>query len=202
MTENVATVLEQELMTTIDRWVQRVYRIPSLRSIPLTYHERTGHLPHLLKDLITSLRGEDGPPTTSAYYHGEVRFEQGYSVEMLVEESRLLKISILETLRLHQASLQPAMIVKDVMTISCGCDRQLRHATETFMNLDRCSTWRRSTCSNWRLHHRTPLHWGGKRVLKNPTADYDGQDDRKLLKIERSHKKVEHGTGGGDCGGG
>jgi hypothetical protein len=162
ITENVANVLEQELMTTIDRWVQRVYRIPSLTSIPLTYHERAGHLRDLLKDIITSLRAEDAPPTISAYYHGEVRFEQGYSVEMLVEESRLLKISILETLRQHQASLQPAMTMRDVMTISRECDRQLRHAMETFMNLDRCSTWRRSTCSKWRLHHRTnPLHWCG-----------------------------------------
>ena len=138
--ETVATVLERELTPTIARWMKRVEQLPTLTSIPLTYQERTGHLTRLLKDLIIRLRlgkGEKAPTTTSAHDHGKVRFEQGYSVPMLIEESRLLQVSIFDTLRLNQASLDAQVMLLDVMTIADECDIQLQHTMETFMELEK-----------------------------------------------------------------
>jgi hypothetical protein len=54
--ETVATVLEQELVPTILRWMKRVDKVPELTTIALSYRERTGHLPRLIEDLITRLR--------------------------------------------------------------------------------------------------------------------------------------------------
>jgi hypothetical protein len=51
---------------------------------------------------------------------------------MLVEESRLLQISIFDTLRLNQEKLHAVKVLTDVMTIADECDTQLKHTMETF----------------------------------------------------------------------
>ena len=138
--ETVATVLKRELKTTIEQWMKRVEKVPSLISIPLNYQERTGHLPQLLQDLVTRLgleRDAKHPETSSAHDHGKVRFKQGYSVPMLVEESRLLQVSIFDTLRRFQKSLDPHSMMDGVVTIADECDAQLKHTVETFMELEK-----------------------------------------------------------------
>jgi hypothetical protein len=137
--ETVATVLERELRPTIARWMKRVDGVPDLTEIPLSEEQRMGHLPQLIEDLIARLRlkkGEEMPETSSAHNHGKVRFDQGYSVPMMVEESRLLQVSIFETLHLHQKVLDTNILLEDVMTIADECDAQLKHTVETFMELE------------------------------------------------------------------
>lgn len=138
--ESVASVLERELQATIDRWMQRVEKVPSLMAIPLSRAERTGHLPQLIEDLITRLQKDedlDRPVTTNAHDHGEKRFEQGYSVPMLVEESRLIQVSIFDTLRRNQAKLDPVPMMGGVVIIADECDAQLKDTVETFMDLEK-----------------------------------------------------------------
>jgi hypothetical protein len=138
--ETVATVLEEELTPTIQRWMKRVDEVPELTKIRLDYKERTGHLPQLIADLITRLRlsaDQERPETTSAHDHGKVRFEQHYTVAMLVEESRLLQVSIFDTLRLNQSRLDLKMLLADVVTIADECDAQLGHTVQTFMELEK-----------------------------------------------------------------
>ena len=137
--ERVATILMEELTPTIQRWINRVNEVPELTKIKLSYDERTGHLPRLLRDLITRLGLADNrrsPKTTSAHDHGKVRFEQAYTVPMLVEESRLLQVSIFETLNLNKKRLDNQLLLPDVMIIADECDAQLKHTVETFMKLE------------------------------------------------------------------
>lgn len=138
--ERVATVLKRELTPTIERWMKRVDNVPELIRIPLSYDERTGHLPQLLADLIIRLSLADNqksPETTSAHDHGKVRFAQRYTVPMLVEESRLLQVSIFDTLRINQKSLDANRLMPDVVIIADECDAQLKHTVETFMKLEK-----------------------------------------------------------------
>jgi hypothetical protein len=138
--ERVAKILTEELTPTIQRWINRVNEVPELIRIKLSYEERTGHLPQLLKDLITRLGLADNkrsPETTSAHDHGKVRFKQAYTVPMLVEESRLLQVSIFETLNLNQKRLDTSLLLPDVMIIADECDAQLKHTVETFINLEK-----------------------------------------------------------------
>jgi len=140
--ERVATVLARELTPTIERWMKRVDQIPELTNIALSYDERTGHLPQLLEELISRLRLTNGvasPPrkTTSAHDHGKVRFKQRYTVPMLVEESRLLQVSIFDTLRLNQMHLDPNLLIPDVVVIADECDSQLKQTVETLMELEK-----------------------------------------------------------------
>src|SRR3984957_9296885 len=92
--ESVADILERELQHVIKDWLARVDREPELTCIPLGYEQRTGHLPHLLHDVIARLRLDaavKAPVSAAAAIHGDLRLQQGYTISMVVEESRLLQ---------------------------------------------------------------------------------------------------------------
>src|ERR1700731_1383293 len=99
--ETVAAVLERDLNLTIEKWTERVNKTKALTDVKLNHEERMGHLPRLLEDIVARLRLAKNitPPNSSAARdHGTVRFKQCYTVSMLIEESRLLQVSIFETL--------------------------------------------------------------------------------------------------------
>jgi hypothetical protein len=138
--ESVATVLAREVLPTIKGWVKRVEALPALTRIPLTPNERSHHLPRLLKELIIRLRlkaDDENPATTSTQEHGKARFLQGYTVPVLVEESRLLQVSIFDTLRGHHTTLNAQTLMTDIMTIADECDCKLKQTVETFMEMER-----------------------------------------------------------------
>jgi len=134
--ESVAGILERELGSTIAEWLRCVNLIPELANIALTDADRTGHLPQLFKDLIARLRlDKDAEPSFSfaAAAHGGMRFAQGYTVSMLVEESRIFQVSTFGTLHLHQSTLDHERVLLDVIVIADEADRQLTQSVSSFM---------------------------------------------------------------------
>jgi ActR/RegA family two-component response regulator len=134
--ERVAAILERDLNPTIQNWLARVRDSEELVGVTLGPEERTGHLPLLLGDLIRRLRL---PPTKkatdsrSAREHGTLRRSQGYSISMLVEESRILQVSIFSTLQANLGTVDFSTVLLDVMTIADEVDSQLRQAVIGFL---------------------------------------------------------------------
>jgi len=134
--ETVANILERELQPTIKEWLRRVNLVSELVNVPLSDADRTGHLPKLLLDLICRLRlVRDAKPLISdtAATHGKLRFAQGYTASMLIEESRLFQVSTFGTLHLHQGELNKGEVLLHVMTIADEADAQLKETMITFM---------------------------------------------------------------------
>jgi hypothetical protein len=133
---SVADVLERELEPTIKEWLRRVNLVPTLTAIPLGDSDRTSHLTKLYCDLISRLRlAEDvpSPVSTAASVHGRVRWMQGYSPSMLVEESRVFQVTTFETLHLHQKELDKSRVLLDVAVIADEVDAQLTETVRSFM---------------------------------------------------------------------
>jgi hypothetical protein len=129
--ESVASILERDGEITIQNWLEMVEQSVELKCIPLSRHERTGHLPKLLRDLIRRLRRDTGLPTPislAARDHGEIRRQQGYTPPMVVEESRFLQVSIFGTLQRNMSSVDFSRVLSDVVTIADECDSQLKQA--------------------------------------------------------------------------
>ena len=134
--ERVAAILERDLQETIQNWMSRVEHTDELTAIPLTYQERTGHLPLLLTDLVHRLRlppDAKSPISRAAREHGILRRKQGYSVPMVVEESRILQVSIFNTLQNNLGSVDFGTVLLDVMTVADEVDSQLKQAMLGFM---------------------------------------------------------------------
>jgi hypothetical protein len=137
--ESVADILERDLQAVIEEWLARVEKEPELMCIPLSFQDRTGHLPLLLRDVIRRLRldnGTNAPISEAAAHHGDLRSQQGYTVAMAVEESRLLQVSIFSMLHRSQKHLEFSKVLPDVVTIADEVDAQLKQQMLRFMAAD------------------------------------------------------------------
>jgi hypothetical protein len=134
--KSVAVILERELASTIKEWLRQVKLVPDLTNIPLSDSDRTGHLRKLFGDLLYRLQlPTDAEPRVpiAASEHGGLRFAQGYSVPMLVEESRIFQVTTFGTLHLHQRELDQNQLLLDVIIIADEADRQLTETVRSFM---------------------------------------------------------------------
>ncbi len=137
--ESVADILEREIPNLIQEWLALVENEPDLSRIPMSFEERTGHLPQLLHDVIKRLRLDSGtkaPISRAAADHGDLRRKQGYTVAMAVEESRLLQVSIFTTLHKNVNQLEFSALLPDVVTIADEVDAQLKEQMLRFMAAD------------------------------------------------------------------
>lgn len=134
--ERVATILQRAMDSTIRNWLSRVESNEELTAVALSSQERTGHLPLLMGDLVRRLRLV---PTTQALIsraareHGAMRRMQGYTIAMVVEESRILQVSIFETLQNSLGKVDFSTVLLDVMAIADEVDSQLKQTVLGFM---------------------------------------------------------------------
>ena len=138
-TENVAAILEQCTQYTIDDWLMRVELEPHIVVVPLDAGERCAHLPQLFRDLIFRLRnplplGTRALVSPSAGLHGLLRRGQGYSAAMMVEESRMLQVSIFQTLQNNLFRVDFSLLLVGVMAIADEVDSQLAQAMTSYIS--------------------------------------------------------------------
>ncbi len=134
--ESVASILEREVETTIQNWLDIVDQDAELTCIPLSRIERAGHLPKLILDLIVRLRLDSGLPapiSQAARDHGDLRRQQGYTATMVVEESRILQVSIFSTLQRNLCGVDFSRLLLDVVTIADEVDSQLKQAMSSYV---------------------------------------------------------------------
>ena len=92
-----------------------------------------------MHDVINRLRldaGTKAPISKAAAEHGDLRRKQGYTVAMMVEESRLLQVSIFTTLHQNVTQLEFNALLPDVVTIADEVDAQLKEQMLRFMAAD------------------------------------------------------------------
>jgi hypothetical protein len=144
---SVADILERELPGLIKNWLRRVDLEPDLMSIPLNFEDRTGHLPYLMHDVIARLHTDAGtkaPISKAAAAHGDLRRHQGYTVAMVVEESRLLQVTIFTTLHENVKHLEFNALLPDIVTIADEVDAQLKEQMLRFMAADEAEKAKRN----------------------------------------------------------
>jgi ActR/RegA family two-component response regulator len=135
--ESVATVLERTTQDTIRSWLERVHVNQNVMKVALSDAARCSHLPQLFADLVRCLRSRQTIGVTDidshfAEKHGVLRHRQGYTAAMMVEESRMLQVSIFETLHANLPSLDSAVLLQGVMAIADEVDSQLSQAVVCF----------------------------------------------------------------------
>jgi CheY-like chemotaxis protein len=129
--ESVASILERCLDATIQSWMKLVEDEEELTCVPLNFEDRVGHLPNLLADLISRLLNPltaKANVSIAALEHGALRRKQGYTAAMLVEECRILRISIFHTLQSNLGRAQFSPVLLDVIRIVDEVDSQLAQA--------------------------------------------------------------------------
>jgi DNA-binding response OmpR family regulator len=141
--QSVSTILRRCSEIIVTNWLGRTKQSPELNHLALKDGERTGHLPKLIEDLVRRLnkpitglpQDSDATFSSAAVLHGELRYAQGYTPEMLVHESRILQVTLFETLKINMNALDFSLLLPDVMTIADEVDAQLTQTMGSFMKL-------------------------------------------------------------------
>jgi len=140
--ERVAAILQRCTSGIVENWLLRVKKNEELNHVLLTDIERTGYLPKLIEDLIVRLLkpntpGEESDSVCSAaaVAHGKMRRQQGYTPGMLVHDSRILQVTLFETLQSNLSALDFSLLLPDVMTIADEVDSQLTQAMDSYMTV-------------------------------------------------------------------
>jgi DNA-binding response OmpR family regulator len=136
--ESVATILERESKTTVEDWSKRVDCDSSVITVQLERGERCAHLVAVFRDLVHRLRhplplGTHALVSTDAAKHGRKRRIQGYTAAMMVEESRMLQVSIFQTLQNNLQTVNFSLLLLDVMAIADEVDSQLAQAMTSYI---------------------------------------------------------------------
>ena len=143
--DTVATILEQETQTTIKDWLSRVDSERRILTVQMDDRKRSSHLPQLFRDLVCRLNnplplGSHALVSPAAAEHGLLRRKQGYTAAMMVEESRMLQVSIFQTLQNNLDRVNFSSLLISVMAIADEVDSQLAQAMTSYVSGARVDT--------------------------------------------------------------
>jgi YesN/AraC family two-component response regulator len=140
--ERVAEILQRSQGYIVEDWLARVKQNTEISRVALTDQELTGYLPKLIDDLVLRLRSPqiteqegDSIGSAAAVAHGKLRRSQGYTSAMLVQDSRILQVTLFGTLQKNLGALDFSLLLPDVMTIADEVDSQLTQAMEGYMEV-------------------------------------------------------------------
>ena len=136
--ETVAAILQRSVKATIREWFDRITTDKKVMAVPMTYEQRTSHLPQVFRDLVSRLEsakpiGSKELVSVAASDHGINRCRQGYTAAMMVEESRMLQVCIFNTLQKNLVTIDFSVVLIGVMTIADEIDSQLSQAMDSYI---------------------------------------------------------------------
>jgi YesN/AraC family two-component response regulator len=136
--ETVAEILERSAQGAIEEWFKRIQTDKKVMSVSLSCDQRCGHLPQVFRDVVARLLsskpiGSKELVSPAAAQHGLDRRKQGYTAAMMVEESRLLQVTIFDTLQHNLTTIDFSMLLIGVMTIADEIDSQLSQAMDSYI---------------------------------------------------------------------
>ena len=138
-TESVDAILVRSVDAMIHDWMELVEDDEELTSVSLKPEDRTAHLHKFFHDLLVRLRlphGSKALISLAARLHGKLRNKQGYTVPMIVDESRFLELTIFGTLQRNLASVDFSQVLRDVITIADEVDSQSKQTIFGYMEAE------------------------------------------------------------------
>jgi DNA-binding response OmpR family regulator len=140
--ESVASILDRDVAITMQRWLSRVEQVKELTRLPVSPKERTEYLPEIMRNITAHLRAMRdlqlvNTPSPAAVAHGQLRYRQGYTAPLIVLESRILQVSIFETVHRNLATVDFASVLPDVMIVADEVDCQLTQSIDSFLTMQR-----------------------------------------------------------------
>jgi hypothetical protein len=139
MREREAAILNRSVDAMIHDWVKLVEQDEELTSVSLKPADRTVHLHKFFHDLLVRLdlsNGSKAVASIAARLHGELRNRQGYTIPMIVDESRILELTIFGTLEKNSALLDFSQVLRDVITVADEVDSQLKQTILGYMEAE------------------------------------------------------------------
>ena len=132
----VGVILTENIGQIVDEWLQQVNQHPGLKALKLGDSERVGNLPLALREVLRNLENDD--PVTelarnAAEEHGRIRAKQGYSIELLLEEVRILQRVLLQDVQANLLGLNISFMIPDIIRLEDRISQKAVIAVKAFL---------------------------------------------------------------------
>jgi hypothetical protein len=130
-------IISDHKQDIIEEWYRDVEKDPYMKTIKLSREERIDHLPELLDELVRQGSDPDSQIHPHAWdaadKHGIRRRQQGYSIPMLIEETRVLHHVIAECAQHNLLLIDVSNLVPDLVAVDDTIHQMLRHSADAFL---------------------------------------------------------------------
>jgi DNA-binding response OmpR family regulator len=128
-------VVEQNIPAITESWLAAVRADPLLGGINVSDEARTDHVPRVLDVALRISRGEtlSEMDLSAARDHGIIRRKQGFTVSLLLRETRLLHDSIADCMQKNLLSIQISYLIPDMIRIHQTIQMLLEESVTAFL---------------------------------------------------------------------
>jgi YesN/AraC family two-component response regulator len=133
--KRLADVLEENRDAIVRDWVAKVKEDPELSGIHISDRERQDHVPRLLDEGLNRARGAKLTLKDShaAMLHGITRRKQGYSIPLLIRETKILQAVIGECTQQNLLAVQVSNLRPDIARITETIHTELEASGRAFI---------------------------------------------------------------------
>ena len=134
-TKRLCEIISANISNITRDWLASVRKDPELARMRLSDAEYTDHVPQVLE---AALKVSHGNTVTeadrrAARAHGATRKKQGYTVPLVIRESRLLHDAIASCLQMNLLAVQISYLIMDLISIQSTKQALLEESVDAFL---------------------------------------------------------------------
>jgi DNA-binding response OmpR family regulator len=132
-------IIAEHLQSITHEWLQLCSADPELGAIEISDTERSDHVPRLIQQALGIAVG-DGlsvKTTDAARAHGLLRRGQGFTVPLLVRETRILENTISRCVQSNLLAIEISHLLSDLISVHQTIQIQLEHSVSAFLDGDK-----------------------------------------------------------------
>lgn len=136
LTERLNQVIAKHREDILESWYKAVESHPEISKIVLPREERIDDLPQVLDGLVRPMDDWERVKAgrrSAAYRHGEKRRQQGYTTEMVLEETRILHRVIADCIQQNLLQVDISNVIPDFVEVHDRIQRMLQLSLDAFL---------------------------------------------------------------------
>jgi len=128
-------IIEENLESIANEWLDLTKKDPEVGKIEISDVQRKDHVPRVLLNAVKIARGEEisEQDRSAASDHGIMRRKQGYTVPLLIRETRLLQTTVSRCVQNNLLVIQISYLISDMISIRETIEILLEEAARAFL---------------------------------------------------------------------
>jgi ActR/RegA family two-component response regulator len=134
-TKRLMQIVEENIPEITEQWLDKVRADPGLGAIQISDEARTDHVPRVL-DVGIRIAGGDKlaeMETSAARDHGIIRRKQGYTIPLMIRETRFLEDVVANCIQENLLSVEVSHIIPDMIAVRRTIQVLLEESIEAFL---------------------------------------------------------------------
>jgi hypothetical protein len=119
ITQRLPQAIKANRDTIVEHWLQALKREPEIGSVSVADSERSERLSQLLDIATAVAKGKEfSAADRNAYLrYGAIRYQQSYTIHLLMREAKLLQASIADCMQRNIAAIEMIHLVPDTVRL-------------------------------------------------------------------------------------